>query len=798
MHFAHAKTKRGAVGHDIPLLARYLAILLVAPITLTIAGCVGSTLKPIESRDQAAGVLVSSTAIPWQDIASNLQPGFQITGATALQQVAPVAQDAQLATLNAIGVNLSAGALVGPFKNPASGSYAATTPSAVPAPQPSTGIPAGATLPTPSTPNAALAIDPMLQYAAANALFQYVQLLNADLSSSILTEDYVPYIVRTRLSVIPYRPDLPYDLFARISFFTPAEDCGQQSEDKKYENRCWNNLPIIVPLLVTDDIQRAASSAAAENARQLALALEILAPYAQGTVNASSVKQQLQSLSGQNYDSILTVGRDNDNTLLVRIGAAYQSTRDAQSRNSSSIGTTRALVGQNYDVATIVLIPRSYFVNRHVPDLGLNIDVNTDFRNTYTGELLPRRPQAATVSDFDQALTEAIPDATGWYWYQHVWTPAAVPAKYEFATQLTGEIASDEFPKFLNTLCTWRSQIAPAPGAAPSGNDDTDAQVHGQQTKNLDSAAMMDCVEQRQGNARILWARLSALTPDSSFTTTSLDLPLVRKVIIPPQSVTVLDDGKTGMQAQLRTQAQSIGGKLVATLTLTGSHPKPAQPAVKGKPRPVASPTPFSIPLLSKGVSFDQTTGILTFQFPSAAGSGITGIDPAGGSVLSVSTTACDLDNAPGTETSCTHLYTARPRADTTTSQEPLTFKVAYVTAPAASGPVPGFTFTSGAKQIVEANGTGTVIVAFPKWGTEDSAVITIDGASVTAASAGTLANGQITLKAPGGAVTLQLLNLAPGVPVTAQAEGKQGGASTGKTSITFNVVSTQTMPHSP
>jgi hypothetical protein len=62
----------------------------------------------------------------------------------------------------------------------------------------------------------------------------------------------------------------------------------------------------------------------------------------------------------------------------------------------------------------------------------------------------------------------------------------------------------------------------------------------------------------------------------------------------------------------------------------------------------------------------------------------------------------------------------------------------------------------------------------------------------VSAVSAGTLANGQITVKKPGGAVTIQLLNLVPGVPVTVQAEGKQGTTSTGKSSVVLNVVSMQ------
>lgn len=789
-------------------------------------------------------MLISSRAIRWQDIASNLQPGFQITGSTALTQVAPVTQEAQLSALSALGINISAGALVGPFRNPASGSYAETTPSSVPNPQAPSGIPLGATLPSAASPNTSFAIDPMLQYTAANALFQLVQLINADLTSSPFTRDYVPYIVRLKLTVVPYRENLPYDLFARISFFpdhvcsvvaatkasaSPGSASGKDggkagassgtesketgAKDVKSSNvNCITEMPLVVPLLVTDDIQRAASSAAAESARQLALALQILAPYAQGTASANSIKQQLQSLSGQNYDSILTVGRNNENTLLVRVGAAYQTVAASLTNKKGAPQNTRSLVGQNYDISTIVLIPRNYFKYRTDPNkFGLVVDVHSDFIDTDTGKKLDIRSHDVTVQDFDSALKEANFRIPTWPWYRQVWNGGSTD-KFSIASEMNGFVTTGNFDTFLQRYCEWKqTPDASAPARSSSTQGDA-SQANGDASKS-DSGEKTDPIQtcrqdtDDQSDAEFLWTRLSALSPDSSFLSSSIDLPVGEKVTIPPQIPTVLDDGKAGMTLQLRTQNTSIGEKLIATLTLTGKRTKvvPGK-KVKGVQQKVQQDVPFSIPIMSKSSSFDQTTGVLTFQFPSAAASGITGVDAAEGGSLSVGQPGCDLTSDDDHVHNCSRLFFQSPHSSssgkTSASQETgtdsLAYDIKYVLSPSGPSLVPGFTFASGTKQIVESSGTGSVIVYFPTWGAEDSAVLTFDGASVTGASAGTLANGQVTVKTAGTAVTLQLMNLVPGVPVTAQAEGKLGGTSTGKTSLVFNVVPMQIGQHTP
>ena len=552
-------------------------------------------------------------------------------------------------------------------------------------------------------------------------------------------------------------------------------------------------LPKVVPLLVTDDIERAASSAAAETARQLALALSVLAPFAQGSGSVNSVNQELQSLAGQNYDSLLTVGRGVDNTVIARIGAAYQSVPNKGwlARLNGDI-TTRALVGQNYDIATVVLVPKAYFKRGLMQDTSLKVNVYTEFRNARDGTLLSDRPRDVAVSLFDRALTETVLSVKKWPWYYQDWAQQSVDEKYQTASAFAGYVEEDDFSSFVNTLekdC--RGEAPPRPGSPPqdanTGNRGPAPDQHPlEHIARGQAVAASGCPngDFTAADARNLWTRLSALLPDSSFNTAIVRLPFVQELDIPDQVIALLDDGKSGMQAQVRTNATEIGANIVATVNLFGAAP-PDPAAAKGAPsKCTAQPTS----LLSKSAAFDQTTGILTFQFPSAAASGITDIGKctptkpgdatmASLNALELSRPSCDLDSLPGREvrgSNCTQLVDASAKNGSHTAMNPLPLNISYVLASGTAGPAPGFTFTSGTKQVVEVNSNGEVIVAFTKWGkAEATALVTVDGATLLGAAATTaadlpaagqlsLSKNQVSVPTGSGALTLQLTNSCP------------------------------------
>ena len=612
----------------------------------------------------------------------------------------------------------------------------------------------------------------MLKYRGANALFQFVQLLNADLTSSMLTDTFVPYIVRLKLGVLPYRPDLPLDLFAHIAFF-PAPDCTD-----------CRNLPLVVPLLVTDDIERAATSAAAETARQFALALSILAPYAQGSGSLNSVQQTLKSLSGQNYGSLLTVGRDTQNTITARIGAAYQPAPDPtwlQKLRGDIV--TRSLIGQNYDITTIVLVPTEIFDKSGKEGPEIYVNAYTEFRNASDGTLLASRPSSVALNRAEEVMSLIGLNRTDWY--RAIWMPQSLEGKSLLLSDcFFGPLQKDTTDEFLiNYIRITTTGAAHLPSVGQ-----TVAQYCSQNLKSLGVPDDSQLVVQSNG-ARNLWAAMSRLVPDTALKSAIVKLPLVRELVIPDQQVTILDDGKSAMQAQVRTQSPALGTTAVATAKLNGKDKQGRSVTLR---------------FLSKGSSFDQTTGILTFQFPSAAAYGL--------SVESSSTIVFSLDcnverNMAAARSRCTQLSYRMARQagqmsssiqscpkDKSATQQPdqatdqIELCADYAVATGSAGPEPNFTFTSGAKQIVEENGKGVAIVGFTKWGDEDSAIISVDGASISAADAGSLSNGRVKVAKPGSGITLQLINLVPGVPITIQAQGK-----TGKTALSFAVVPART-----
>src|SRR5262249_129162 len=107
-----------------------------------------------------------------------------------------------------------------------------------------------------------------------------------------------------------------------------VDDCDNASE-----------LPHVLPLLVTDDLERALKFRAVEAAGQIGLALTFMYQGVGGNVSANKANQALDTIFGQDINSRLTVTRLSDNTLYARIGAAYQATAGA------------ALIGQTNDIS---------------------------------------------------------------------------------------------------------------------------------------------------------------------------------------------------------------------------------------------------------------------------------------------------------------------------------------------------------------------------------------------------------------------------------------------------------------
>ena len=235
------------------------------------------------SREVAAAVTVSATDMPWQRIATSVEPNFTISGNSALGQVAPITARINQQVLSALAANAEFGFAHGSAQlhsktntssnsqNTSSntstsntstaaggkppGSTTTTTatgtngstvsvttttnstsqPITASTPAAPTGVPAAASALSSAALSGSPSVDPMLKYEAALALYQDVQLMNNEVQNIASRRCYVPYMVQLKIGVLPYRHYLPYDLHARISFF-PGKGVPLTHAEQMYEN----------------------------------------------------------------------------------------------------------------------------------------------------------------------------------------------------------------------------------------------------------------------------------------------------------------------------------------------------------------------------------------------------------------------------------------------------------------------------------------------------------------------------------------------------------------------------------
>jgi len=745
-------------------------------------------LPPPASRDEAAAVLVSVTAVaPWSQVADAVQPNFTLTGDGALLQVAPTTARIQEQVLSAFGASLgvglpqsfgqstatstqssaqsasTAGGVTTTTGNVTSGTSGSSTETRQPGsvPQVPSGLPAAVqALGAPSL-SGSTDIDPILKYQAALALYQSVQLMNRQVQNAASLHCFVPYLVQLKMAVLPYRRDLPYDVHSRISFFggdgnetgspdskfrvsetsgapakTQAQSQGKKpsadirpAQRKASCNQNYDALPQIVPLLVTDDIERAVKSSAVETARQIGFALSAMLHGVGASAGVNKLDQALKAISGQDINSRFTVSRLTDNTIYVRVGAATAPTGGM------------ALVGQTYDISLLLLVPVGYFDDQG-PKSEIQVISHNEFRDANTGSILPIRPRNALVHAADLAMQDVLSGNE-----LAAWKAADEQTKIYIAGRLSCAIQRSKY--WEKTDCLNKGEFL------------TFNELVARMAMKLSTAKAGDeKIDPNRINGRLLWTRLSVLSADSPMKTAYFQLPDRQNVRIPAQTALLLDDTKDVTQVLLQNASGATNRTVDAVLELADA----------------ARNRKYALPALS--MSADSNTHVLTLGFPSLAKWGIANFDP-------------DKSGLRLTAANCPNL-SACPRYDLPAQA----LKLVYVPAPDPKAGTPGFDFTTKQMAIVAVDGKAFVTVSINKL-TDDDALISADNVDIGSASDGqgsamALTKGQakVTKDMKNPTVTLQLQNVNVGMVVGLTAEGEKAGKSTGKKSIKLVVVS--------
>ncbi|PKN18938.1 MAG: hypothetical protein CVU71_09105 [Deltaproteobacteria bacterium HGW-Deltaproteobacteria-6] len=282
-------------------------------LTLTLLPLIGCSVnKEVIPKNQSeAGsfhIAVLSVA-EWDKYRDDLMPKFNIDSQKALELVMPTTGTWEDKTID----SMSGGLRIALPTGEKSGTESKNTSTEN---SKDNGKIIEASIPKTLTENQ-LAVDPMLRYLSATALYQEVKLLNRYLEDSTCESDFIPYIVRLQISIMPHLRNLPYDSYINLSFFT--------SETKLQKNaRNINNTPLVLPLLVTDNLENILHMKSSDKLRQIAAYLALA--YQGVGLGAEFQKkyENIQNILGKDFNSILTVGRVSDNTMRARIGALKQ------------------------------------------------------------------------------------------------------------------------------------------------------------------------------------------------------------------------------------------------------------------------------------------------------------------------------------------------------------------------------------------------------------------------------------------------------------------------------------------
>jgi len=411
---------------------RWEISLVLLLLTLLLAGCARTPLHRshrVDQQHQAASVHFAVVSVaPWDEYVETLQPKFELTEADALQAVIPDTRGLEESVLNAFQV----GATVASPATQTASTTEQTSSTSYLSEDPATGDVTESQTQTytaeqTNTPPAAFSeggseleihqteepgrlsvldqkpgMDPMMLYWAATALYQEVQLLNRYIKDAALRDGYTPYVVRLQISLMPKARNEPYDAYCTLGFFspliakspmamamnkgtarTPLEQSGVDAADLHKSTRT-NRSPQIIPLMVTDNMEATLHSRMVQNIRQLAGASYFLNGGLGASADIHSFVQDIETVLGRDLNSLLTVARVSDNTMLVRLGALQQAM------------SNYAMAPRNHNVTLLLMVPDESSASTQ----SIQVVSKTTLVDAETGVALPDRGPEDIAADF--------------------------------------------------------------------------------------------------------------------------------------------------------------------------------------------------------------------------------------------------------------------------------------------------------------------------------------------------------------------------------------------------------------
>jgi len=333
--------------------------------------------KRVCTQDEAGTAHVSVLSVaPWEEYIDALQPTFKMTSDDAVQEAIAGTGVLDESILRAFsGMLKAAGPTLGTDgqKTPGDASKA-SPPELGDVPKASENATFAPTAPS-------VEIEPMMRHSAATALFQEVQLLNRYVRDAAVATGLVPYVVRMQVTLLPNARKEPYDAYATITFFAGNNAAAQAYESAEGlwaraikpipdTDEAIDQLPRVLPLLVTDDLESTRHSEAAERIRVLAAAAQFMSGNAQIGAGVQSKADNLAKALSNDFNSLLTVTRQSENSVRARLGAVRS-------------GQHYQMVPRTHNVTFLVMVPTRTNVVSYVS--------TTTLRDAELGSRLPAR-----------------------------------------------------------------------------------------------------------------------------------------------------------------------------------------------------------------------------------------------------------------------------------------------------------------------------------------------------------------------------------------------------------------------
>lgn len=259
------------------------------------------------------------------------------------------------------------------------------------------------------------------------------------------------------------------------------------------------NVPEIIPLLSTDNLEAALRSKAIDRLSQFALALNLMMKGVGAQVDSNASIEDFAAVIGKDMNSLFTVAKMNGNTIRARIGAMNQ------------IETRYAALSRTHNVSALVMVPKAY---AEVCDPAVTIVAQTSMRHGKTGEILPPVRSKEYWREVDDLYA-------GWY--------------VDMKKCVDKKSAADR-TKFENEM---------------------DAAILNGNFTEFDSAITKACSDVPKSDRGYLWQDLLSLLQSFGASQVTFSVPYKKdqQATLPPEQIALLLD--TGAAASVRLQGAS-------------------------------------------------------------------------------------------------------------------------------------------------------------------------------------------------------------------------------------------------